>query len=93
MLWGGQRVKIPVEQIIEYIWYDYLNAGFEIQLVTGVSLAISEVFLGFAFLQIRSTTQIMVAGCARDRYLELPVTTFKLKLGAMGTLQKVIKIP
>lgn len=53
-----------MEQIIEYIWHDYLNASFEIQFVTGASLA-----LGFAFSQVGSTAQIILAGCARDRYL------------------------
>lgn len=77
MLWGWGENQIPVEQLIEYIWHDYLNAGFEIQFVTGASLATSRVFLGFAFLQIRSAVQIIVAGFARDRYLELPVKTFK----------------
>lgn len=60
-----------MEQIIEYIWHDYLNASFEIQFVTGASLA-----LGFAFSQAGSTAQIILAGCARDRYLELPAITF-----------------
>lgn len=66
-----------MEQITECTWHDYLNAGFEVQFVTGASLATSRVFLGFAFLHIRSTAQIIVAVCARDRYLELPVITFE----------------
>lgn len=77
MLWGWGESQIPVEQIIEYTWHDCLNAGFEIQFVTGASLATSRVFLGFAFLQIRSADQIIVAGFARDRYLGLPAITFK----------------
>lgn len=74
---GVGRESNSLEQIIEYTWNDYLKAGFEIQFVTGASLATTRVFLGFAFLQIRGTAQIIVAGCARDRYLELPVITFK----------------
>lgn len=66
-----------MEQITECTWHDYLNEGFEVQFITGASLATSRVFLGFAFLQIKSTAQIIVAGCARVRYLELPVITFE----------------
>lgn len=65
-----------MEQIIEYIWHGYLNASFEIQFVTGASPATSGVFLGFVFLQIRSTAQIILAGCARVRNLELLAILF-----------------
>lgn len=63
-------------QITEYIWHGFLSANFEIQFVTGASLATGGDFLGFAFLQVRSTALIIPAGCARDRYLELPAMTF-----------------
>lgn len=69
-----------MEQIIEYTWHDYLNADFDISLSLEFLLQLVEFFWDSPFcrseVQLKSLWQV-VPDCARDRYLELPVITFK----------------